>query len=805
MRYPSANAEFSSEILPQAVVYMWRLGNLFGNYTLREVNVFSPVLFYAIGLILFFLLIYVLTKSKVNALISSIFLAYAPSYLYRTMAGFSDHEAIGMAAFFAAMLIFSFSLKWLDKNKNILATGFLGLSAAFLTMLTIASWGGVAKLLYMIFPLSFLLVWLLKIRVENNFIKRGVLFYSIWIIFSALLGPILRYDIKYIFDVYMLSSAGLISLFVFGFIIIDSGLLLLNNKLSFVKKKYRIIYSFVGIVILGIIGLALLGRNVLSILANVWLSIFHPWGEGRVGLTVAENAQPYLLDWISQSGNFIFWTALAGILFIGLASLKTIKNKKRKLFGFFFWIVLVCSSLFSRISSDSIMNGTNFLSQVTYAGGLLVSLVFCVWLSFNEKFDVRPEILFMTMWAFVILLSGRAAQRMFFAIAPFMCFTAGYFIIKLFVYYKKNKDEILKIILVIVLITSIFGAIYNISVFNTNIKAQASQQAPSAHYQWQNAMAWVRNNTGKDSIFMHWWDYGYWVEYLGERVALTDGGHVVTHWDHFIGRYVLTTPYPETAYSFMKTHNVSHLLIDPTDLGKYGAYSRIGSGEDGMDRYAGIPVMLIDSRQTMESTNKITMVYSGGTFVDDDIKYTNDDGALIFLPSEKAVLGGIIWNLNNEAKVTKMNQPIGVYFYNNQRYDIPIRYVHTTGGISDFGKGLDAVIKIIPSFDGTNINQWGAAIYLSPKVSKGLFAQLYLMNDAFDKYKNMSVVHKENDVLIQAIKAQGGSVGDFIYYGGFRGPIKIWEINYPEGTLEREEFLRTNGDWAEFDDLQFKK
>ena len=33
-------------------------------------------------------------------------------------------------------------------------------------------------------------------------------------------------------------------------------------------------------------------------------------------------------------------------------------------------------------------------------------------------------------------------------------------------------------------------------------------------------------------------------------------------WDHLIGRYLLTTPNPETALSFMKAQNVSY-LYDP--------------------------------------------------------------------------------------------------------------------------------------------------------------------------------------------------------------------------------------------------
>ena len=128
-------------------------------------------------------------------------------------------------------------------------------------------------------------------------------------------------------------------------------------------------------------------------------------------------------------------------------------------------------------------------------------------------------------------------------------------------------------------------------------------------------MKWVRENTNEGDVFAHWWDYGYWVQYLGQRPTISDGGHFQGFKDHFVGRYLLTTPKPETALSLMKSNNVSYLLIDPTDLGKYGAYSKIGSDEKGIDRFSQIPIMIF---------NKETNSYRGGAFVDEDIIYKTE-------------------------------------------------------------------------------------------------------------------------------------------------------------------------------------
>ena len=97
----------------------------------------------------------------------------------------------------------------------------------------------------------------------------------------------------------------------------------------------------------------------------------------------------------------------------------------------------------------------------------------------------------------------------------------------------------------------------------------------------------------------------------------------------------------------------------------------------------------------------------------------------------------------------------------------------------------------------------GALFYLSPLVEKSLLSRLYLMYDPLDQYKTVKLVHSEPDPTIDSLNKQGANLGDFAYINGLRGPIKIWEVNYPTNILTKEEFLRTSGEYAEFDDLQF--
>jgi len=804
MRYPSSPSGFNKEILPYVVVSMYKIGNIFGDYTLAEVNVFSPVIFYFVSVILFFFLVYSLTRSRVNATVSSIFLAFVPAYLYRTMAGFSDHEAIGMVGFFSAMLVYVISIKYLENGKSLRRVGSFALLSALFSVISIVTWGGVAIFLFMIFPLSFLIMWLTKTRDKQDFVKRGLVFYLTWILFTVLFGPLFNFGMGEIFGRFMLGTNGLLSLFVAGFIIVDALFMKFKDRIPRFKDRHRIAYSFGTVVLVGVIGLGAIGTNVFSLIKGAWTSIFHPWGTGRVNLTVAENAQPFLVDWISQSGTLIFWMFFGGMLYLGYEISRRVKPVKLKIFILFFWTLMISSVLFSRISSASIMNGTNILSQAAYIVGMLASLGFFAWLYFKENIKIRAELAFIISWMFFTLLSGRAAQRLFFAITPLVCFMAGFFIVKTWHYLKNSRDEIIRPILILLLIISVIGAGFSVYGFEKSISEQAKFTGPSAHYQWQAAMSWVRDNTLEDSRFIHWWDYGYWVETLGNRPSITDGGHAIGHWDHLIGRYLLTTPYPETAYSLMKTHGVSYLLIDPTDFGKYSAYSSIGSDEGGEDRFSSIPLMQLDETQTTEVANGVMRVYTGPMFLDEDIEY-DLNGTTVFLPAQKAAVVGVFWRVEPVQDGLNLGQPQGIYYYNNVQYEIPIRYIYSNGRLIDFEEGIDAVIRSVPNVGASSVDPLGTVIYLSPKVSKSLYAQLYLLDDVFENYKDLELAHSEQDQIVSNLRNQGYDAADIVFYQGLRGPIKIWSVDYPEGTLIREEFLETSGGWAELDDLEFKE
>ncbi|MCK4996966.1 hypothetical protein KAS08_01560 [Candidatus Pacearchaeota archaeon] len=794
MRYQALGSGWSTEITPQATVLIYNVMKIFNpNVTLNFANVLNPVIFFGLGLVVFFLLTLLITKNKTIAVVASGILAIIPPYLYRTLAGFSDHESIGMFGFFLALLFFAVGMSYLEKKKvSKIGAVLIGLFAGIGTTFAAVSWGGGAAFLFMILPLAFLIRWFTK-KDKNQI--NNILFYGLWIGGIFIGGLIFGTPLSYILKRYMLGATGILTIFALTYIIIEAIITKIKILPKKIKKHVNIISVFVTVVVGGIFYQIFVG-NFLSMFSNIILKIINPFGTGRVGLTVAENKQPYLSDLIGQVGKTVFYTFLVGCAIVGGKISTGIKNKKYKLIFSGSFAFFIFGILFTRLSSSSILNGENFVSKSLFFISFLALAISSIYIYKKSEWKIDTKWIFIAAWMIPMLLAVRSAIRVFFAIVPFIAMMIPITLFEIGKLGKKSKDELTKIVpIVIVIILSILLIVASFGYYNS-VNYQAKAQTPSYNSDWQKAMEFVRENTSEGSVFLHWWDYGYWVQTGGNRPTVTDGGHFNGYWDHLIGRYVLTTPYPETAKSFMKAHNVSYLLIDPTDIGKYSAYSSIGDDNDSSDRASYFPTLTSNPSEIRETANGTIRIYQGGAMLDEDLIY-NMDGKNIFLPKGKAGMGAITIettkiNVGNQT-FNVAEQPIGIYVYNNQQYRLPIRYLYQNGNLRDFGTGINATVYVYPNVVNQQFDQDGAAMYLSEKVKDSLVAKLYLMNDPDNQYEELELVHSE------AAYPFGFN------YGGYRGAIKIYQVNLDEMDyiIAREEFTSVSGEYGEFDDLRF--
>ena len=354
-------------------------------------------------------------------------------------------------------------------------------------------------------------------------------------------------------------------------------------------------------------------------------------------------------------------------------------------------------------------------------------------------------------------------------------------------YIKANKFARIAslVILVFLLINPISISLGKISFSKGIIPVQAessSQQAkfiyPSYNQQWQQAGKWARENTPKDAVFAHWWDYGYWVQSGFERATVTDGGNFFIYWNYLSGRHLLTAQSPDEALEFMKAHNATYLLMISDEIGKYGAYASIGSDEN-YDRFSTIGTFGLDPKQRQETRNETLLIYTGGVTLDETFNYKGT-----VLPGGAAGVIGFIVHLGNltpneQSFTANFNRVDAVIYFQNQQYLVPLQCVFFNNVELRFdGEDfMPACLRIIPTFvSNTQGDGFGAAIFVSPRVYRTVFGQMYLLEKDLPGFKT---VYEDSNNMPLAI-----------YQGRLIGPLKIWEAD-TRGVAFKPEYLET--------------
>ena len=197
--------------------------------------------------------------------------------------------------------------------------------------------------------------------------------------------------------------------------------------------------------------------------------------------------------------------------------------------------------------------------------------------------------------------------------------------------------------------------------------------------------------------------------------------------------------------------------------------------------------------------------------IDEEISYNNGSGEIL-LSKEDTGIGGVMIEFFDVGGKLNAGQPKGVFIDNGQQIEIPLRYAYINGELMDYKTGIDAAVRIIPRVSinsdntGYDLDHEGALVYLSPKTMRGLFGQLYILENSLGRYPSLKLVHSQQESSIDFFNSQGAGFGDnLIYFRGVNGPIKIWKVDYPSNILTHEEFLNRRGEYAEFDNFTFVK
>ncbi len=773
--------------------------------TVTYAAVIFPVIFAFLTGIAFFLftrkLFYKEDKKIANiiALISTALFVLVPSLLPRTIAGIPEKES---AAFFFIFMGLYFFLEAFSSEK--LKKGITySLLAGIMTGILGLTWGGVGLVLVGIAGAVLFAFLLGKID------KKKIIFYSLWLVSSLIVSMLFstRYSIASI----VTSSTTGITLIVLVILVVDfllfkKNLFQIGNKL---KKKIKLpepVFSLIiSILIIGILVSIVFGFSfIIHIIEDIISNTTNPISQGRFSVTVAENRQPYFnSDWTGEFGPVVlniplyFWLFFIGSVFLFHHMIKPLLRKERIILTGSY-LILLLGLIFSKYSSSSMLNGTSGLSLVVYFGGVIIFLLsfgYVYYKRYKEgKLSILEEFNFSYIFYFIILtmmtIAARGAVRLIMVLGAVSPIAIGFLIVKTSSGFLKEKEETKKLFAGILVLLILLASIFTVWTYYQSDVSMAENYAPGLYqWQWQKAMAWVRENTPATAVFAHWWDYGYWVQSIGERATILDGGNAIGFWNHLMGRNVLTGTNERDALDFLYAHNGTHLLIDSTEIGKYGAFSSIGS-DANYDRYSWIPTIFMDETQTQEKNNETMYVYPIGMALDEDIIISRE-GKNVLLPDGVAAVAGVGLRVGAKEEIL---QPAIFFIYNGKQYQEPLRYVYTNGKLYDFKTGINAGIFTFPEIstgsDGNlGVVENGAAFYLSKRTVNSELAKLYLFGEKSDYFK---LVHIEDNLIVAELKTQRTDLGDFVYYQGFQGPIKIWEVNYPADMKLNQDYLSTD-------------
>jgi asparagine N-glycosylation enzyme membrane subunit Stt3 len=809
MRYVPLGYDTAGEMKLLAYMIAW-LHKFLGFFSLTDGVTYSailfPVIMFGLTAIVFFLftkeIFYEDNKTTKNliALIATALFVLVPSLLPRTIAGIPEKESAAFFFIFASFYFFIKSYRMEKFRNSIIFSILAGLTSGMLGLV----WGGVG---FVTMTISGAVLFSFILGKING--KKFYLF-GIWILVWAI--TMMPFSTRYVLSNLIESVETGVAFVVFfilliDYILIQKNVLKIREKINGIKIPQKITVLIISVLIVFILIFALMGPEfIIKKVESVIGETIHPLDVSRFGLTVAENKQPYFIsDWKESFGPVVFniplyfWLFFMGSVVLFGVMIKNLRKKERVLLIFGYFIFLICLIFSKYDSHPNPLDGEGNLSLLVYFGGALIFLGIFVYTYFKrykeKELSVFEGFNFSYVLYFVILtmtiIAARGAVRLILVLGAISPVAVSYLVVMSVKKYLKEKGEVMKLLLGIAAIIIIASFLFTLWVYYQSDKNTGENYAPGPYnWQWQKAMSWVRENTPKNAVFAHWWDYGYWVQTIGERATMLDGGNAITYWDYLMGRYVLTGINEKDALDVLYTHNVTHLLIDSTEIGKYSAFSSIGSNEN-YDRFSEIRILLMDEKQTQETKNETVFAYTGGIVNDEDILWKDDGGKEIFLPRRSAIIAGIL--LTKEAS-GKFLQPEAVFIYNNKNYRIPLKYAYFNDTLFEFDSGIDAGIFVFPEFMGVvnnqiSINNIGALLYLSNRTINSNLVKLYLFGENSDSFK---LVHTEVNPYIEDLEKNGVNPGDFIYLSGFQGPIKIWEIKYPEGSTINPEYLKTD-------------
>lgn len=472
-----------------------------GNSNLYEFTILFPVVFGSLTTIVIFALVRVIGGTTAG-LFSALFFSVSVPVIVRGTVGWFKSEPLGL--FYGLLGIYLFISGLKSENQKIAVLKLIG--GGVILTLGISAWGGIQ---FFIIPLSFFFLGLPFLRNDHRFVAWAIPLFTTSFILSSLGFERLGFNF----------ATGLS-----GFVIIASTIVLLIcviiQKFSKEETKTRNGLLFLAAAI--IIGIFIIAINDSLDLINTpsfrYLNAINPF------LTTTDP----LVDSVSEhattttSQSFFFSSILMIFAAIGIWLLFKKKDQSKT------W--------------HNIHNDMLTFALIIGLSGVYVTSAF-----------IRLE-LFASIS--VIILSSLGLSILISEIFRRKKEKKGWFELS-----KKNKISYLTIIIILLLLPTTLPANAN---WITGIKSpptilNGGTIFNMATNDWLDAMKWLRENTPQDAVVASWWDYGYWITVLGERISLADNATLSTERIQDIAQMLLSPP--DEAWEALRELDADYVLI----------------------------------------------------------------------------------------------------------------------------------------------------------------------------------------------------------------------------------------------------
>ncbi|KTW28524.1 hypothetical protein T552_01783 [Pneumocystis carinii B80] len=477
-------------------------------------------------------------KDEQSGLLAAALIAIVPGYISRSVSGSYDNEAIAIT-----LLMTTFCL-WNKAIKT--GSSFFGALTAFFYFYMAAAWGGYAFIINMIPLHCFCLI--LMGRYSSKIYIAYSSFYT--------LGTLMSMQIPFIGFQPIRTNEHMSALGIFGLIQLIAFTNFIRSHISGKKfhdlLKYSVFFLFLISFLLLII-LTMMGT------ISPWTGRFYSLWNSEYAkihipiITSVSEHQPTSWSYFYFDFSLLIWLFPAGVFFY----FQKLENEH-----IFAIIYSIMASYFSGVMVRLIL----VLAPIVCVSSAL-SLS-----SLLDKYLVFPEI-----WSRIVSGSFRAksdtpiskvvhekAQK---SLEKRKYYSSSAFKASKDMSNKFIKSWIPRVLLIVILFYYLvifvnhctwvtFNAYSSPSVVLSGLTPQGKDYIID---DYREAYYWLRQNTPYDVKVMSWWDYGYQITGIADRITIVDNNtwnntHIAT-----VGKVMASSE--EVSYPILRKHEVDYLLV----------------------------------------------------------------------------------------------------------------------------------------------------------------------------------------------------------------------------------------------------